>query len=104
MAAVIINRRRESVFGSKRAILLNVNVTNTGDTFDPSNAMRALDVALADAAGTTVVNCRDQGADYLHVFRRRQPKQRGRADHRKLIWQKLQFAGAMQSSGTIAPG
>ena len=56
MAAVIINRRRESVFGSKRAILLNVNVTNTGDTFDPSNAMRALDVALADAAGTTVVN------------------------------------------------
>lgn len=56
MAAVTVVRRRNSIFGSKRALLLNINIANTGDTFDPSTVMRAVDVALADASGTTVVN------------------------------------------------
>jgi len=56
MAAVTVVRRRNSILGSKRALLLNVNVANTGDTFDPQNVMRAVDVALADASSTTVVN------------------------------------------------
>ena len=56
MAAVTVNRRREAILGSKRTLLLNVSINATGDSFDPSGAMHAVDVALADASGTTVVN------------------------------------------------
>jgi len=56
MAAVTVNRRRYAVFGQKRAILLNINIVTTGDTFDPSGTIHALDVALSDSSTTTAVN------------------------------------------------
>jgi hypothetical protein len=56
MAAVTVVRRRNIVLGSKRALLLNVNANATGDTFDPQQVMRSVDVALADGSTSTVVN------------------------------------------------
>jgi len=57
MAAVVVNRRRNTVLGSKRGLLLNVNIaTTSSDTFDPSSVMRSVDVALADSSTSTAVN------------------------------------------------
>lgn len=56
MAAVTVVRRRNTILGSKRGLLLNVNAANTGDTFDPSQVMRAVDIAVADGSTSTVVN------------------------------------------------
>lgn len=56
MAAVTVNRRRNTVLGSKRGLLLNINIAADQDTFDPSFVMRSIDVAVADGSSTTAVN------------------------------------------------
>lgn len=56
MAAVTINRQRNSIFGDRRVKLLNVNIANSGDTLAVSNFLHYIDVAIADGSGTTVVN------------------------------------------------
>jgi hypothetical protein len=54
MAAVTVNSRKDSVFGDRRAIMANVSVATTGDTW--VTGLKNLDTSLADAGGTVVVN------------------------------------------------
>lgn len=58
MAAVTITRQRFSIFGDRRVKMYQVNIANTGDQLTTAQltAFRNIDIALADAAGTVVVN------------------------------------------------
>lgn len=56
MAAVTVVRQRTEVWGSRKVKLLNINIANTGDTFATLNFAHSIDIAIADASGTVVVN------------------------------------------------
>ena len=52
MAAVTINRRRDVVFGNRRAILADVTVVTTGDTW-VTKLKRVETIAVSNPAGIT---------------------------------------------------
>lgn len=58
MAAVTITRQRLAIMGDRRVKFFVVNIANTGDqlTTTQLNAFRAIDISIADANSTTVVN------------------------------------------------
>lgn len=58
MAAVTIARQRFAIFGDRRVKFFQVNINATGDQLTTAQlqAFRNIDMAIADAAGTVVVN------------------------------------------------
>lgn len=77
MAAVVVNSMRNTVFGNKRAILANVNVATSGDTWvtpltsiqmcltEPSSAITH---GATHSGGTvTFLNAADTSVDVLVI-------------------------------------